>query len=452
VKTNNNKNRVKSQDKNGEIQGPNKIDIEFSDKNLTNYAGLKPFADLLRKLGIGKFIFKRLNVERGDNATYTAYDFVTMILVGILVGAEHMNRVALICKDIVLQKLFDWTDSPDKSTFSRFTDLLGWKHQNQLVSIIDNFRRKVWDVRWLGKVILDLDSTVKTKYGDQEGARTGYNPEKKGEKSVHPLLCFISRTKEILNGWYRPGDVYTSHGVIDFTKECFSKLPKRVWKKIVRADSGFFSGDYFDFLESKRVAYVIKVKLKNLRRILSREELKWRKARNSDIYETVSFKYKCKGWKRARRFVAIRTLKKVDSKGNLFTLKEYEYHCFVTNIRHWSPMKVYRFYKKRSTCENWIDEVKNQCAAGQFTKQSFWSSAFIFQLSILAYNLKIWLTWLTDEEAWREEFKTFRFWFIKMAAKFVRPQNYNKLKAQNGYIFQNRWLKINKKISNLNFY
>ena len=452
MKTKNNKNRVRSQEKITKFQGPNEIELKFADKQLTNYGGLKTFADLLRKLGVGKLVSRKLKVKRGDNKRYSVYDFVTMILAGILAGAEHMNQVALISKDVVLKELFNWTDSPDESTFCRFTNLLGWEHQNQLVSIMDNFRRKVWNVRWLGQVILDLDSTVKTKYGNQEGARKGFNPHKRGAKSVHPLLCFINRTKEILNAWYRPGDVYTSHGVIDFTKECLAKLPKRVWKKIVRADSGFFNGEYFDFLEQNKIAYVVKVKLKNLRTILSREDLRWRKARNSDIYQTTSFEYKCNKWSKARRFVAIRKIKSIDDDGNLFPIEEYEYACYVTNIGQWSPMRVHKFYKERGTSENWIDEIKNQCAAGQFTKQSFWSSAFIFQLSILAYNLKIWLTWLTDEEAWREEFKTFRFWFIKMAAKLVRPQGRKTLKAQDGYFFQNRWLKIDRALANLNFY
>jgi hypothetical protein len=28
--------------------------------------------------------------------------------------------------------------------------------------------------------------------GSQEGAEKGYNPMKKGQKSYHPLLCFIA--------------------------------------------------------------------------------------------------------------------------------------------------------------------------------------------------------------------------------------------------------------------
>lgn len=40
----------------------------------------------------------------------------------------------------------------------------------------------------LDPFILDWDSTVQTKYGNHEGARVGYNPQKRGRKSFHPLL------------------------------------------------------------------------------------------------------------------------------------------------------------------------------------------------------------------------------------------------------------------------
>jgi hypothetical protein len=46
-------------------------------------------------------------------------------------------------------------------------------------------------------------------------------------------------------------------------KECFEKLPKRVWKVIVRADSAFFDGKLFTFLEGKGAQY-LNVSLNNV--------------------------------------------------------------------------------------------------------------------------------------------------------------------------------------------
>ena len=50
----------------------------------------------------------------------------------------------------------------------------------------------------LRQVTLDLDSTVTTVHGKQEGARVGYNPHKPGMRSYHPLLCLIAETGDYL--------------------------------------------------------------------------------------------------------------------------------------------------------------------------------------------------------------------------------------------------------------
>ena len=62
---------------------------------------------------------------------------------------------------------------------------------------------------------LNFDSSVLTRYGDQDGARKGYNPKKKGRSSHHPLLAFLSNGY-IVNFWNRSGDTGSGQGVKDF--------------------------------------------------------------------------------------------------------------------------------------------------------------------------------------------------------------------------------------------
>jgi hypothetical protein len=49
------------------------------------------------------------------------------------------------------------------------------------------------------------DSTVNTRYGQQEDAAVGYNPHKRGRKSHHPLICVAARTRLCLHLEWRPG-------------------------------------------------------------------------------------------------------------------------------------------------------------------------------------------------------------------------------------------------------
>ncbi len=73
------------------------------------------------------------------------------------------------------------------------------------------------DKKSQSSVTLDIDSTVRGVYGKQEGAEKGFNSIKKGQRSYHPLLTFVSETNERL-----------------------ALMPRQIKKVFLRADSGFF--------------------------------------------------------------------------------------------------------------------------------------------------------------------------------------------------------------------
>lgn len=77
-------------------------------------------------------------------------------------------------------------------------------------------------------------------------------------------------------------------------------------KVFVRADSGFFNGEILEVLEENFRSYLIKVKMKNLNKLLMQQ--KWQKVRGQKGFESTELNYKCQGWKRERRFVAIRQI------------------------------------------------------------------------------------------------------------------------------------------------
>ncbi|OOP57401.1 MAG: hypothetical protein AYP45_03540 [Candidatus Brocadia carolinensis] len=130
-------------------------------------------------------------------------------------------------------------------------------------------------------------------YGNQQGADVGYNPCKKGQKSYHPIIACVAETKEILHSWLRCGSAYTRNGVVEFMKECMAYTKKRV-RVIVRGDSGFFSGELLDYLESISAGYLIKVKMKNLIGLL--EGQKWEAVEGDAGWEQADFMYQCAVW------------------------------------------------------------------------------------------------------------------------------------------------------------
>jgi hypothetical protein len=71
----------------------------------------------------------------------------------------------------------------------------------------------------MSKTTLDVDSTVITRYGDQEHSSKGYNPTKPGRLSHHPLAAFFAAPDLVANLRLRPGATSSSTDAAQFIKE-----------------------------------------------------------------------------------------------------------------------------------------------------------------------------------------------------------------------------------------
>lgn len=424
------------------------IKVEFTEKNLTGNAGLVHFGRFIDKLNLHERLNSHLSITRSSNADYQAADVVVILVLGVLAGVKHMSHMAILGMDSAIRTIFGWKIFPVASTFSRIFKLFTHKHCKELSEVEDEIRRLVWKKKWFGRITIDLDSSVRGVFGTQEGAEKGYNPNKKGQRSYHPLFAFIAETCECLHNWFRPGNTYSANGVVEFMKECYARLPKGVWKVFVRGDSAFFIGALLDFLESKGAEYLIKVKMKGLEILLSGK--KWRKVRNMPGFEVTEFFYQCSDWLRPRRFVAVRVLVEVKTDGLLFPEYVYEYFCYVTNA-NLTPWKAHKKYGKRATSENWIEWCKNQMAAGSILTQDFWANSAIFQTCILAYNLMIWMMQQTQKHKMNEEPNTIRFRLIHVPARLLTGSRRLLLKLSESWYFKGKWLKIELALDRLSF-
>lgn len=417
--------------------------VKFGAKNLTGNGGLVNFGKFAKKLGLPETLGKVITIQRGHTSEYAIADIIMILIMGSLGGIKHIANISILRHDSVIRKIFNWAKFPVDRTIGRIFALFDYKHCNELHEVETIIRQKVWSKKWFGKVTLDLDSTVIGVNGSQEGAEKGYN--QKGQKSYHPLLCFIAETKECLHSWFRTGCAYTSNGASEFIKECAARLPKRVWKVFVRADSGFFDNTFISTLEKLGYEYLIKVKMKNLTKLLMGQ--KWQKAKGKSGIETTEFWHKC--GPKARKFVAIRKLVG-QTTNTLFPIPEYEFFCYVTNLTM-SAVKVHKCYAKRSTSENWIEWCKNQMACGSIRTQNFWGNCAIFQTTILAYNLMVWMMWLSQDEYFNQEPNTVRAWLIQVPAKLVSRSRQLILILSDDFIFKERWLSIENLICKLKF-
>ena len=192
-------------------------------------------------------------------------------------------------------------------TLSRFHNRLDENTLKKLEKIQRILRRRVYSVAKPSHILFDLDSTLLTTYGKQEGEAFNYHYQAHG---YHPLLCFDGMTGDLLKTELRPGTMYCCNGAAAFMKplleEYQTDYPKTAL--FLRGDSGFAVDDLYKFYETNGTSYVIRLKENAVLRRLSEElESELRDLTREDMvsYAVVygEFEYKAGSWEYPRRVV-----------------------------------------------------------------------------------------------------------------------------------------------------
>jgi hypothetical protein len=384
----------------------------------------------LKKHGFSSKIEQTMGHQRGATGVYDAVDMILLPLVAIIGG---VSSIVTVWNDHILCRAAGWLRIPDETTFGRILRTFTQKNINEMETLNHRIRASIWRsalrlgssmVRASPRIVIDVDSTVKTVYGNQQGVSVGYNAHKSGAASYHPLLAFYAETKEILQGWLRSGDVYTGNGVIEFMRQLLAHLPNRT-SILFRRDSGFFAEKLLDYLDDRDQGYLIKAKFKGMRSLL--ETKQWTKIKGNHDWESTEFTHQCETWSRSRKFVAVRRGKEIDVKGTetLFEMKEYDFFCYVLTDEL-APWQVHKQYGQRATSETWIEEAKNQSALAHIKTADFWANSALFQAAILAYNTLRWMVLCSGNKILRRwEAATIRTFLIEWQEN-GRPDLVNK--------------------------
>jgi hypothetical protein len=237
----------------------------FSGTKMTLYAGLSPIMNYLRKDKLGTELNKLFPTLEYNSTKFSLAQLMLSIILASLSGVNRLSRIAVFTHDELIKSLLGLKNGINKDVIGQRFKELG---QKGAIYLHEYSLKKVRE--WLTKsklrsITLDVDSTVSTVYGKQEGAAKGYNSSKKGARSYHSLLAFCSEMKLVINNWFRTGSAYTSNGIVDFTRQIFVNLPSRISHVFFRADSGFFNGKLFDLLEEIGWTYLVKVKFKGMK-------------------------------------------------------------------------------------------------------------------------------------------------------------------------------------------
>ena len=168
------------------------LKIAFTDKEITPWSGMIFMKKLLDRTGILTRLMSTDLPDQGSNRGYNPKQLITCLLVSIWCGANRFEHLEISRFDEVLRKIFGFKRMAGHKAyqryFSKFTIAANQK-------IFTKVSRWFFSQVRLDNYTLDVDSTVLTRYGSQQGAKKGYNPKKRGRNSHHPLLAFVDECK-----------------------------------------------------------------------------------------------------------------------------------------------------------------------------------------------------------------------------------------------------------------
>ena len=389
---------------------------EYVDQCVTPWGGMQEMRLLLDKTGIRKKIGELGLPESKSNNKIDSISIIESFWVSVWIGCFRFSHTAVVRVDEVLRQIFGWKRVASGTTFGRFFKKITPSMNHRI--FIDLY---TWFFEQLtfDNYTLDVDSSVITRYGEQEGSKKGYNPTKPGRNSHHPLFAFVNDIRMVVNCWNRSGNTGSCTNCLHFLEETFTILKN---KKIglFRADSGFCTSSILDFIEGKDIAYVMACKLyANLQSEINQIS-KWIVIGEGLWISEIN--YKQGGWKKARRMVIIKQSEEIRKRATgkklktLFSsigiaddkLYNTRYHAFVTN-QILPATEIWEQYKRRGDAENRIKELKEDFGVEGFCMENFCATETAMRFVMVAYNLVSLFRQLTLQTQPTPKLSTLRF-------------------------------------------
>lgn len=187
-----------------------------------------------------------------------------------------------------------------------------------------------------------------------------------------------------------------------------------MWRRYLRADAAFARPDIYAFLEEEGFGYAIRLPANPVLGEKIAHLLTRRPGRPSLSVERhfASFSYQATSWDKPRRVTA-----KVEwHPGELLPKIGF----VITNLSV-PAERVFDFYNRRGTAEQWIKEGKHAIRWTRLSCRTFAANAVRLQLHALAYNLANFLRTLAlPAEIAHWSLTSLRERLIKIGAKLVR--------------------------------
>jgi len=408
-----------------------KFALSFTNKEVTPWGGMVFLKQMLDKIGFREHIrscsyLPVQNSNRAHDVDVILESFIT----SIWCGANRFLHTEVTRSDQALGKIFGWKRTPGqdayKRYFGKFTQTINQEVGKHFFSwFLQNLH--------LNYFTLDIDSSVITRFGNQQGAKKGYNPKRKGRNSHHPIIAFVNDVKMVANFWLRSGNTSSAHNFVGFLEETLAVFgDKKVG--LVRLDSGFCQNDIMDYLEQKQLNYIIAARFTHpIQRLIDKQDI-WIKIDNG--IEICDKYHQAVSWKKPRRIVIVRqkVAERPQAPGKTLSLfpedeihRSYRYSAYFTNQEQ-SASDVWRTYRLRGDAENRIKELKADFGAESFNLKEFFPTEAALLFAMVAYNLMSIFRIFVLQDKTQRTLSTLRYRTFAIGAYFEKVGETLKLK------------------------
>ena len=157
-------------------KSPRSIKIACNHRGLSHFGGSYLFHEFVRVLHLRHFLAEQIRFSR-RNRDYSVSQMLLALVYPIVLGLDRIETASLLRSDGTFQYLTGWQSFPDPQTLRRFLLNAPPHLREQLQHANDRLlQRFIHLPEHRSRLLFDLDRTVVTSFGHQEGAEVGYNP------------------------------------------------------------------------------------------------------------------------------------------------------------------------------------------------------------------------------------------------------------------------------------
>ena len=403
------------------LESNKQIKINFNGGDLSSDGGLLLVKEFAARIGLTRLV-KHL-FKTNDHAIcrfHTDPDNLMQMIYQIIAAYFEDNCADELTNDPVMTAILEKEKLASQPTLSRFWNRMDNDTLASFEAIASQMREIVYSVQQPEHMLFDLDSTLLSTYGSQEGEGFNHHYQAHG---YHPLLCYDGITGDLLKAELREGTQYCSKDaaafMIPLMQEYRTKYP--FMPLYLRGDSGFAAPDLYESCEENDCKYAIRLKMNSAlpKYAADAEESLCRATRENQVDYAVEygeFEYQAGSWSHPRR-VVFKVEKPYGQMVHLYT--------FIVTTMEMDPYQVVQFYCGRGKMENFIKEGKSGFDFSSVSSHSMVVNANRLQVHALAYNLFNWFRRLALSASMRKQrIDTIRLKLLKIAAKAVHSARY----------------------------